>query len=281
MDAGLRREIRTIAADSRSSATELLSRGLKVLRSAAGAGADVLAEAANELVRAQPAMAGLRTAAALALGSKEPGAAIDVFAARIDRIPGQIARHALGVVALRTGSGPLRIVTVSRSRLVEQTIRLAAAEQETLVSCAEGRPAREGLALARSLADAQIPVDLFTDAGIASAVPGADVVLVGADAVSGDAFINKVGTSAVCALATSSGVPVYLLAGREKVLPDDVFKAITLRPGSPHEVARDLGVGVHIRNPYFEVIPLRLMSSIVSDIGVLQADEIGSSGLWR
>lgn len=281
MDARIRQEIRKIAADSRSSATELLSRGLQVLRAAADAGGDALPQVANELARAQPAMAGLRTAAALALGAPDPAAAIDEFATRVERAPAQIARHAVHLLGLRTTTGPLHLVTCSKSRPVEETIRLAAAEHELLVSCAESRPAKEGRDLARALADAHIAVDLYSDAAISTAIPGADAVLVGADAICSTGFVNKVGTSGVCALAAASGTAVYVLVGREKILPDDVFSALTLRPGSPHEVWRDPGAGVHVRNPYFEVIPLSFASSIVTDVGALQANEIRASALWK
>src|SRR5687767_7285621 len=183
MDVGIRREIRAIAADARSSATELLSRGLDILRRAAEAGHDTLAEAATELVRAQPAMAGLRTAGAIAVGARDAAAAIEEFAARVERAPAQIARHAVNLVALRRSSGPLHLVTCSKSRPVEETIRLAAREYDLLVSCSESRPAKEGRELARALAEAHIPVDLYTDAGICAVVAGADAVIVGADAI--------------------------------------------------------------------------------------------------
>jgi len=281
MDAKIRQEIRKIAADSRSSATELLSRGLQLLRAAADAGGDGLPQVANELVRAQPAMAGLRTAAALAIGAPDAAAAIDEFAARVERAPGQIARHAVNLLALRTTSGPLHIATCSKSRPVEETIRLAASEHELLVSCAESRPVKEGRDLARALADAHIQVDLYSDAGLSTVIPGADALLVGADAICSTGFINKVGTSALCALAAASGTSVYVLVGREKILPDDVFGALPLRPGSPHEVWRDPGAGVQVRNPYFEVIPLSFAASIVTEVGPLQATEIRASALWK
>jgi methylthioribose-1-phosphate isomerase len=281
MDAKIRQEIRKIAADSRSSATELLGRGLLLLKAAAEAGGDALPAVANELVRAQPAMAGLRTAAALAIGAPDPAAAIDQFAARVERAPAQIARHAHGLLELRSTSGPLRLVTCSKSRPVEETIRLAAGHHELLVSCAESRPANEGRDLARALAEARIPVDLYSDAAVCAVVPTADAVLVGADALSGVGFINKVGTSGICALATACGVAVYVLAGREKILPDDVFGSLALKPGSPHEIWRDPGAGVHVRNPYFEVIPLSLVSAIVTEVGVLQAVEVRKSALWK
>jgi translation initiation factor 2B subunit (eIF-2B alpha/beta/delta family) len=59
-----------------------------------------------------------------------------------------------------------------------------------------------------------------------------------------------------------------------------VFGLLALRPGPPHEVARDMGAGVQVRNPYFEVIPLGLVAAVVTEIGVLQANEIAKSALW-
>lgn len=277
----MRREIRAIAADSKSSATELLGRSLQVLRTAAADGAEAIAEVANELCRAQPAMAGLRTAAALAHAAADPVAAIDEFAVRVERAPAQIARHALSLLKLRSTEGPLHLVTTSKSRPVETTLRLAAAEQEVLVSCAEGRPAKEGRDLARALAETGIQVDLYSDAGIASVVSSADALLFGADAMGSAAFVNKVGTSALCALAAAVGRPAYVLAGREKILPDDVFGALTLRPGGPHEVWREPVPGVHVRNPYFEVIPLSLVAAVVTEVGVLEPSEVRASALWK
>ena len=281
MDAKTRREIKGIAADARSSATELLSRGLQLLRAAAEGGHDVLADVANELCRAQPAMAGLRTAAALAIGAENPVKLLEEFATRIERAPAAIARHTAALLALRTTTGPMHIVTISRSRPVESTLRLLAQQQELLVSCAESRPAKEGRDLARTLAEAGVSVDLYTDAGITAAVARADAVLVGADAISGGSFINKVGTSAVCALAATLGTPAYVLVGREKILPDDVFGSLTLRPGGPNEVWRDAVPGVHIRNPYFESIPLSSVAAVVTDGGVLAANEVTTAGLWK
>lgn len=281
MDAKLRREIRSISADAKSSATELLSRSLQILRSAAAGGPDPLAEVATELCRAQPAMAGLRTAAALAHGAADPVAALDEFATRIERAPAQIARHALGLLKLRTSDGPLHLVTISKSRPVEMTLRLAAAEHDVLVSCAESRPAKEGRDLARTLAETGIQVDFYSDAGVGSVVPTADAVLVGADAMSSTSFINKVGTRALCALAAAVGRPAYVLVGREKILPDDVFGALTLRPGGPHEVWREPVAGVHVRNPYFEAVPLSWVAGVVTEAGVLQPSEVRASGLWK
>jgi translation initiation factor 2B subunit (eIF-2B alpha/beta/delta family) len=281
VNAAIRKEIEAIAADSRSSASDLLVRGIAVLRAAAAEGKDALAPAAHQLCRAQPAMAGLRTGAALALAADDPAAALDEFAARLARAPSIIARHTASLLALRTGTGPLAVVTYSNSRTVEAALRLVAERQELVLHCAEGRPALEGRNLATSLAAAGVPVEIYTDAALVTALPGADALLVGADAICADRFINKAGTSALCTLAGALGTPAYVLSGREKILPDDVFAALTLRPGSARQVWRDPPVGVHVRNPYFESIPVAWVASVVTDAGVLQTGDIAQAGLWR
>src|SRR6185503_878188 len=96
------------------------------------------------------------------------------------------------------------------------------------VSCSESRPALEGRRLASELVAAGIPVTYFSDAAIATALGppdfaaaharggGADVVLVGADAIAATWFLNKTGTRMLAAAATQQGVPVYVVASRDK-----------------------------------------------------------------
>ena len=268
MDERLRTEIAAIAADARSGATALLARALVVLREAAN-NRETLDRAAEALCRAQPGMAGLRVAAAVASRASDPAAALEAFAARTARAPGAIARHAVALLKLRRRSGPLRIVTCSRSHIVERTIRALAADTAVDVCCAEGRPALEGRDLAASLAQAGIPVTLYTDAGIGAAIPSAEAFLAGADAIGPDAFINKVGTGALAALGAAEGIPTYVLAGREKVVPVHVFNELALSGGATSDVWRDAPPGVRPANPYFERIRNSVVSGFVLDVGVI------------
>ena len=184
---------------------------------------------ARELCVRQPSMAGFQTAAAIALAAADPRQALEALAARIRRAPRTIARHAVPLLRLRTpGTSRLRLVTCSRSDAVERTL-LALNQVESIdVCCAESRPAREGVALAAALLEAGLSTHLYSDAGLSAAIPGASALVVGADAVSNVGFINKVGTAALAALAQASGVPVLVLAGREKLVPALVFEALVL-----------------------------------------------------
>jgi translation initiation factor 2B subunit (eIF-2B alpha/beta/delta family) len=259
--------IAAIARDRRSGSSALLGRGVDLLRRVGG-DREALAEASAKLCSAQPAMAGFRTLAALMRAAPDPAAAIDRFALQIARAPAAVARHAVSVLQLRAGGGPLRLVTCSASQTVEAAIEAAAAYGEIVACCAEARPVMEGRDLAARLAGAGITTELYTDAGIGAALPGAECVLVGADAVGPESFINKVGTGALCALAQSMRVPVYVLAGREKVLSAADLAALELSGGPGAEVWAEAPTGVAVRNPYFEVVSFSHVSAVVTDTSV-------------
>jgi translation initiation factor 2B subunit (eIF-2B alpha/beta/delta family) len=271
MNEALKAEIAAIAADSRSGATAILERAIGLLREAAD-DRPLVSEVAEALCRAQPCMAALRVAATLARRGPNARAAIDAFAARTARAPQIIARHAVELLRLRRSTGPLRLVTCSRSRVVERAIRALAEQVEVAVACAEARPALEGRELAVSLAKAGIPVTLYSDAGLAAAIRNAEALLVGADAIGPVSFINKVGTGALAALASVEGVPAYVLAGREKVLPAQAFAELQLRDGPASDVWGAAPEGVAVVNPYFEFIASGLASAFVTDAGVVNSD---------
>jgi translation initiation factor 2B subunit (eIF-2B alpha/beta/delta family) len=110
-------------------------------------------------------------------------------------------------------------------------------------------------------------VRVYSDAGIGSTVPGADAVVVGADAVSRAGFVNKVGTAGLVALARMHGVSVFVLAGQEKVMSEDLFFSlplIALIEGPTDELA--VRSSVTSANPYFELIPAGSPDVVVTDV---------------
>jgi translation initiation factor 2B subunit (eIF-2B alpha/beta/delta family) len=277
MDAGLRARIEAIGCDAESSASEILPRAIEVLREAVRTGQTGAAAAAEALCRAQPAMAGIWNASSAALRGPD---ALERFAHLVGRVPAAVARHAgdlleLGVPRER----PLRLVTCSSSGLVIAVVRAMGPKRPVVVSCAEGRPRYEGRRLAAALATAGATVELFTDAGVGTAMAGADAFVCGADAVFPDVFINKVGTAALAALARATGTPAYVLAGREKLLPASARRpAARSTGGTPDEVWAG-PTGIAVRNPYFEPVPLEWMAGLVSDAGILTVDMLEADGL--
>ena len=268
--------VEAIRADDTSGATEIVSRAADVLLGAISASCDSheLGALARQCVEAQPSMAGLLTLESVAR-MPDPATAIRQFQEQVRRAPSAIARLASQVLLLGSeaaaGHRAVRLITCSSSRAVESTLLAVARSADLTVCCAESRPRREGIGLATRLAASGVNVQLFSDAGISSAVPASDGILVGADAIGPELFINKVGTAAICALASSEGVPVYVLAGREKVLSRADIDRLQIVSGPPAQVVDPAPPGLRVFNPYFERIPLILATLVVTDAGVRPA----------
>jgi methylthioribose-1-phosphate isomerase len=273
----LNRRIAALAADRTTGASGILSKALEILTAARVADID-LRPVADGLCLAQPTMASVWNASAAAL-SENPDR-LTQFAERVRRAPEAIARYAATLFSDDASERPLHVVSVSCSGSVVVAIKAIRTARAVRVSCSESRPALEGRRLAAELAAAGIPVTCFSDAAIANAlstadadVPpatgGADVVLVGADAIAPTWFLNKAGTRMLAAAATQQGVPVYVVASRDKFVGRDLAARLVIRSGEPAEVWGSPPAGVEVRNPYFELIPLDLVTAVISDAGIL------------
>lgn len=268
-------DLRRIEADVRSSASILFGDAVRVLREARRAGGDELRRAAAGLCRAQPAMGAMWNAAAAALAPSDD--ALATLEARAARAPAAIARLAADLLGGDEDAGPLRIVTCSRSASVEACIRALAERRDLVVACAEGRPGMEGQALAGALSATGLRVELFTDAAIASALERNSAVLVGADAVAADWFINKAGTGQLCSIALLSGVPCYVVTGREKLVASRIAPRLRLKEGDPRDVLEWDTTLVAVRNPLFEQVPLDRVGGVLTDAGLLAGEMVASA----
>ena len=205
-----------------------------------------------------------------ALASEVDLTRFDRFVARLDR-----SGRALVQVAVRylapADAPVLRVATLSASGSVRAVIEALARNHQVHVSCSESRPAWEGRTFAAHLAAAGVPVTLFADAAIAHALATTDAVLVGADAVAPSWILNKCGTLMLATAAAHRGVPVHVLATRDKFVPEPIAQRLVIRDEPKAEVWDAAPDGVGVRNPYFERIPADLVSAVISDIGVLTA----------
>lgn len=265
----LAERIATIAADSRSGAAQLSRSARELLADAAAS--DSTVEASAALCRAQPAMASVWNAAITAIAARQEPGAWTLAQRRWERAPAALGRFADDAFS---GSGQLHVATCSLSGTVVRTVLRLAEWRPVRVSCSEGRPALEGRQLAESLASGGIEIDFFTDAGLSTAVDAADLVLVGADAVGGTAWINKVGTRLLAAAAHHRGLPVHVLATSDKLVMPALWPHLAKPDAASSEVWASPPPGVRVRNPYFEATPLDLATTVITDLGVLGIDMI-------
>jgi translation initiation factor 2B subunit (eIF-2B alpha/beta/delta family) len=192
-------EIERIAADRESGAAELGVRAAEVLL---GAGPEELAEAAWAVARAQPAMAPVFSAAQAALSGR-----LDEFLQRARRSSGTIARKAADLI-----SGKV-VLTHSFSSTVVRALHEGAPKR---VVCTESIPGGEGHRTA-----ALLNAELIPDAGVYMALAVADLVVVGADAITPYAVVNKIGTAAIALSAQARGKTAWVLCGCEKFVPSE------------------------------------------------------------
>ena len=141
----------------------------------------------------------------------------------------------------------------------------------------ETRPRCQGLLTAWELQQAGIPLTLIADnaAGLLMMQGKVDCIIVGADriAANGDTA-NKVGTYLKALAAKTHGVPFYVAAPRSTIdfaCPDGVRIPIEER------AAEELGAGnVPVANPAFDVTPAALITGIITEQGIIAADQLAS-----
>jgi translation initiation factor eIF-2B subunit delta len=268
-------DISAIANDRESGASKILEQVIDVLRRTMTRSAPERLEVARALCRAQPGMAPVWNAAlAASIDEGQPGR-FDRFVHRAERSPAALARVVCDIFLAGGDAGQaLSLVTVSSSASVRHAIQALATRARVSVACAEGRPGLEGRRLAAALADAGVEVTLFSDAAVAESLTGADAVLVGADAVTADWVMNKVGTRMLGATAGLFGVPVYVIASRDKFCAPALAPFIAPRDGASGEIWDAPPPGVLVRNPYFERVPMDLVTAIITDGGVMPTDSV-------
>jgi len=279
--------INAIANDRLSGASDLAARGaaaLALLASECRASTRdefwaELVTAARALHRAQPAMAPLLHVAHRVLHAAQSQRDVEAMREVVRRAAEtfQSELEAGGERIAQTGAGLLRdgavVVTVSYSSLVLRALLRAPREGKRLhVICAESRPLYEGRGLAQRLAEAGVEVTLTVDAAAPAQVARADVVLVGADGVTAETVINKVGTYPLALAAQAHRVPLYALAGEEKFWPSAVAPLIPERDSA--EVWPEPAAGVTIVNRYFEPVPLDLFTGLVTATGLLAPEQV-------
>jgi methylthioribose-1-phosphate isomerase len=136
----------------------------------------------------------------------------------------------------------------------------------------ETRPLLQGSRLtAWELSKAGIDVTVIADNMAASVLRGKriDLVLVGADRIARNGDVaNKIGTYGVAVLAREHAIPFYVVAPLstfDPATPDGA--AIPIEEREAKEIGAPSGVRVY--NPAFDVTPARLITGLVTEVGLI------------
>ena len=135
----------------------------------------------------------------------------------------------------------------------------------------ETRPLLQGRKTAKELKKAKIKVTMFIDSAVGVALSKeqgtkkVNKVFLGADALTKEGIVNKIGSEVVARIAKQEKIPVYIIADswkftREKV-PTEQRKL--------NEVLDQAPKHIKLKNPAFEFVPKKYIKAIISELGVL------------
>jgi methylthioribose-1-phosphate isomerase len=152
------------------------------------------------------------------------------------------------------------------------------AGKEIHVYACETRPLNQGSRLtAWELSQDGIPVTLICESASGSLMRKGmiDKAIVGADKITRDAVFNKVGTYNHAIVAKYHKVPFYVAAPLSTFDLQHSSEDIEVEERSPGDLqllggCRFAPEGVEICNPAFDVVPLELVSALITEKGVFR-----------
>ncbi len=231
-----------------------------------------LQHAGKELAQARPAMAALAGAVRRILNASgglegmalEAAKLLTEYDSAIERITGYARPLLNGTVMTHSLSGTVLAVLTACLSQIERVIVL------------EGRPRYEGREVALELSKGGASITLITDAQADIFLPQCHAVVVGADSIlaNGD-ILNKAGTALLAWAARGHKIPFYVLCETLKISPHSWSGNLTqLEEKEAREVLEQHIPGVSVRNFYFDRTPSKLVTSVITEQGIMGRREI-------
>jgi ribose 1,5-bisphosphate isomerase len=139
------------------------------------------------------------------------------------------------------------------------------------VVCTETRPVFQGRITAKEMLALGVKTTFIVDSAARSFMRDADMVIVGADAITSEGnVINKIGTGTIALLAHEARKPFYVVAELLKFDPATVcgeYEKIEER--SPDEVWKDAPEKLVVRNPAFDVTRRDFIHGVICEEGII------------
>lgn len=170
----------------------------------------------------------------------------------------------------------MTIMTHCNSKAALAGILLAKKQGKNIsVIATEVRPWNQGRLTIQTLNDHEIPTTYIVDSAVRTFMKEADLVIVGADAVTvKGAVVNKIGTSQIALAAHEARKNVLVAAETYKFAPQTVLGhhiEIEERPATEvldAETSANLPF-VTVRNPVFDITPPHYIDVIVTEAGAV------------
>jgi len=165
-----------------------------------------------------------------------------------------------------------KILTFSSSTIVMHIFKNADNfKRKFEIFCLKSDPPQEGVQLAELMSKRGIKTTIVADSQAGVVMDDMNIVLLGADRLYENGFVNKAGTLAVCLLAKQFNIPVYLAVETIKILKESE-RSIKQVERHPAEVySGDKNIDVY--NGYYEKIPLDLVNKVICEEGVFETSD--------
>jgi len=164
------------------------------------------------------------------------------------------------------------VFTHCHSSTVTRLLSKAKKEGKTFeMICTETRPVFQGRITAKEMLDLGVKTTFIVDSAARSFMRNADIVIVGADALTSEGnVINKIGTSAIALLAHEARKPFYVVSELLKFDPSTVYGDYEkIEERSPDEIWKGAPEKLIIRNPAFDVTRRDFIHGIICEEGVI------------
>ncbi len=175
------------------------------------------------------------------------------------------------------------IMTHCHTSTVDELLFKAAEMGKTFtVVCTESRPLYQGRITAEKLTDAGIKVVQIVDSAMRWAVRkrGVDIIITGANAISGDGTIlNKIGAKLLALVAHENHIPYYVATNMFKYNPSTIYgETNKIEMRNPNELYRDWDEvpKSHYRaiNPAFESVERVYINGLITEAGIFPSSDI-------
>lgn len=268
----LKRKVSRIEEDNVHGSVDIAVECCRVLAYNLDIGEEKLKETALSLLKAQGSMAAVVNLVNQVLFALDEGRdlreLIDHYIEHLTTSVERIAENSLEYMGKEK-----TIVTHSSGLTVKKALLLAHERGlEPRVICTESRPNMEGRRLAEELHGAGMDVTLVVDAAIFQELEDADMVLFGADSISLEGLVNKIGTKGIAQVARNLRKEIYVLAGTDKVLPlgikpysKELRNISEIYPGK---------LDLKVKNYYFDITSLGLMDGFITEDGLMNIYQI-------
>ena len=188
-----------------------------------------------------------------------------------DAEPGKIGRH-----LDRIWKSPKRIVTYSRSSVASRLVLERRRRIRSLL-ISIGAPHDEGALSAEAFAESGIHVVLCTDAALPGLIQRDDLLVLGADGVTEQYFVNKCGSLGLVLAAKKARAVSCVVYEPFKRVDSRRF---LFRPKQhpQREIVAKRRHHISVYNAYFEKVPADLVDWFISSDGMIRGKDMARAG---